>query len=594
MCGIIGFMGKGDAGNFSAVDNVVAGLKALEYRGYDSAGVCWIDGSALKVVKAVGHVDMLANKVAGAGAGATIAIGHTRWATHGGVTESNCHPHLSSDGRVAVVHNGIISNFVELRNELKKGGAKFSSDTDTEVIPNLIAKHLREGTGEKLTGALSQGAHGSISAVSLFDAVKAACKELVGSYAFLAVRAGGDEIVAAKHGRQPLAVGTGATRGENGGFVYLTSDLPTAADRCKTLYTIEENEFAVIRRGGVKFYFGDKEIDKVPLKFRTKTEKVDKGAFSTYMEKEIFEIPSVIGRINTEYAETVKTDEWAEMNTKIKNAGTVHIAACGTSYHAGLRIAHEIERNLKKRTKIHYASELIHNLPYIDERDIAIVISQSGETADTLSALLYFKSQNLYTIGICNVEGSSIARYVDMYLPTHAGREVAVASTKAYIAQILVGMVIVSPSFDKLLGEMARVCQDILDTAPEIKEKAKQYANVKQMFILGKGVETVTALECALKIKEITYKHCEGFPAGELKHGTLALVDKDTLSIGIGDNVQNALHEVEARGSAVWQVPAVKGGMAVLYGMLFALFLCQELKYDPDKPRNLAKSVTVE
>jgi len=564
MCGIIGWIGNGDA-----VSTVATGLKSLEYRGYDSAGLAFINNGRINTIKSVGQVDMLIKKI-NAPKNMEMSIGHTRWATHGGVTEENCHPHLSNDGRVAVVHNGIISNYIELRKELEKQGVKFYSATDTEVIPNVIAKLMSQGQ-------------------DLYTAVTNACKKLQGSYAFLAIcLTETDTIVCAKHGRQPLAIGTEKE------FVYLSSDLPALSEKCKTLYALEENEYALIKGRAVKFFFNGEEIKKVPLVFRTAVEKPDKGKYSTFMEKEIFEIPSVIQKIANEYETIVASPQWKEMNKKIAHCGTIHIGACGTSYHAGLYIASQMEKQFRKRTKVHYASELIHNLPYIDANDIAIVISQSGETADTLSALLYFKSQNLYTIGICNVEGSSIARYVDMYLPTFAGREVAVASTKAYIAQILVGEVMCGRNFKLVLGELEAVCNNILGQADEVRQKAQEYRDVKKMFILGKGAETVTALETALKIKEVTYKHCEGFPAGELKHGTLALVDDKTLTIGLGDNVQNALAEVQARGSKVWHVSQTRGGMAVLYGQLFALYLAQSLNLDPDKPRNLAKSVTVE
>jgi len=567
MCGIIGFLGN------NAVNEVIGGLKTLEYRGYDSAGLAFESNGKITTIKSVGQVSELEKKVSSTKNIPTdikLSIGHTRWATHGGVTEANCHPHVSADGSIAVVHNGIIENYKELRAELENGGVKLSSQTDTEVIPNLVAKYLKTNK-------------------DLLSAVQGAVKELAGSFAFLVMsREVPDEIIAVKKGQQPLMVGTAKE------YVYITSDMPTASAKCKDIFALEDGEMAVVKRNEIKFFSNGKEIKKQKLEFSNVAYEVNKGKYATYMEKEIFEIPSVIANINANYKKIVKTEKFTDTMDKIKWCNMVHICACGTSYHAGLYIGGLLEKFHQKHTKVYFASEIKHNLPFGTPNDVVIVISQSGETADTLEALEYFKKKKMYSIGICNVEGSTISRKVDTFLPTFAGTEIAVASTKAYIAQITVGEILSGrPNFAGYLKKMAGTCIEHLGHADEIRQVAIKYRNAKRIFFLGKGTEVITALESALKVKETTYKHCEGFAAGELKHGTLALIDSETLTIAIGDNLSNAIAEVSARGSAVWQIPKIIDGMSIIYSQLFAIYTCLELGLNPDKPRNLAKSVTV-
>jgi glucosamine--fructose-6-phosphate aminotransferase (isomerizing) len=569
MCGIIAYLGKDDA-----VARVTDGLKTLEYRGYDSAGLAYINNGTIKTIKQVGYVDALINKVASVGAPKVdLAIGHTRWATHGGISEVNSHPHVSSDGTIAVAHNGIIENYLDIKKDLESAGATFQSTTDTEVIPNLIALYRGK---------------------DFLESVVDACRFLKGSYAFLAISKNyPDTIIAAKNGSQPLVLGTIK------GSVYLSSDTPTLMSKCDTIYALEDAEFAVVRPAGIKFYKSGKCIEKKPLALSTAIKPVSKGIYNTFMEKEINEIPDIISNIEKVYS----TRDLTKLIEKIQSCETIHIAACGTSYHAGLFIANLFESKGLRRVTVYVASELSHINPIINPRDIAIVISQSGETADTLSAMKTFKSRGLYTIAICNVEGSSIWRYADIALPTIAGTEVAVASTKAYIAQTLVGEIIVARILNEPIDftEYKNSVTETLATYEAIKNVVAENKDIEKIFFLGKGLSTITALESALKVKEITYRHCEGIAAGELKHGTLALVDSKTLSIiltptdeAAAKKLNNSIHEVKSRGSHIWQVPPMPSSLQIVHAQLFALALATQLNLDPDKPRNLAKSVTVE
>jgi len=640
MCGIIGFLNtsKNETTKENAIKHTLEGLKSLEYRGYDSAGITFPcpDNKEFITIKSVGNVDRLVEKVELFNNSSLVtchlSLGHTRWATHGGVSEINAHPHISHCGRIVVVHNGIISNHQEIRKSLADKGIIMKSQTDTEVIPNLISLFLKKQPSDNNS--------------ALLQAVKRATDYLHGSFAFLAIEIGTQSIVATRKGRQPLTIGNA------NGFHYITSDIPAAQEKCKTLYALEDNEFAEVTRSGITFYNKDnnqlKAIQKKPLSNIKKVPKPSKGEFATFMEKEIFEIPSVIRRIGKEYDKISATSQFQDAVNLLRKCDTVHIAACGTAYHAGLMLGMMLESTLKKRTKVYIASEMPYQNPLISKKDIGIVISQSGETADTLSALQLMKERNLPTIGICNVEGSSISRYVDYFLPTLAGTEVAVASTKAYIAQVMVGTILTNEAvkttkeqklqreccntkqqrtrihrppetWQSKLVPLAKQAQELLKSAPGIKMLAKQYRDANRIFFLGKNMGVITALESALKVKEITYKHCEGFPAGELKHGTLSLVDQNTLTIifrdpikqpslehnlvydvthNTQDNVSmrekldNARAEVEARGSHIWEITG-NPTLSAIPAQLFALYIAEELSLNPDQPRNLAKSVTV-
>jgi glucosamine--fructose-6-phosphate aminotransferase (isomerizing) len=415
-------------------------------------------------------------------------------------------------------------------------------------------------------------------------------QKLVGNYAFLAVSAHEpNTIIAVKNGSQPIVIG------KNDGKIIIASDTNAVSSFCQTIFALEDGEAAKTDGGEVTFFRGGAKIQKVPLELTNKTAAPDKGGFSTFMEKEIFEIPTVIKNIENYY----QIQNLTPLREKIARANCVHIAACGTSFHAGQYIADLLEKR-KKRARVYIASEIAIQTPYINDGDVAIVISQSGETADTLLALREFKSRGIFTIAVCNVEASSIWRYADAALWTAAGTEVAVASTKAFIAQTIVGEILVKNgknNFKKYIADVNKILGD----AEKIRKTAKKYGSISRILFLGKGQTTVTASEAALKVKEITYRHSEGFPAGELKHGTLALVDNKTLTVCItprdkraAAKIKNAIAEVRARKSRIWKIPSASSTLNIIYAQLFALYLALENKLDPDKPRNLAKSVTVD
>jgi glucosamine--fructose-6-phosphate aminotransferase (isomerizing) len=681
MCGIIGFVGPG-----SGIDTVLDGLCKLEYRGYDSAGLAYLSGQARKdshalqvtnhksskdksigknipanqinFIKSVGHVKRLAEKVRSAHppADREICIGHTRWATHGAVTENNAHPHKSADGRFAVVHNGIIENYRALIAELASHGIHMQTDTDTEVIPNLIQYYYN----------IEMSARRASPADRFASAVHKALERLCGSYAIAVLSAEApDTLICAKHG-MPLCIGAGAD------FSYITSDIPTALTKTDTIYVLENDEIAVAAKDKpVIFYKNEAEIKKQPVKKSGSRELITKGEFSTYMEKEINDIPEVFERLIAHYVKrgdkkgpSTQSPIPPEIISRLRTAQCVHICACGTAYHAGLVLSALLEKHAKIRTKTHIASEFRYNDPLLHKSDVGVIISQSGETADTIAAMQLMRDQNIPTVAFCNTDNSTIARAADYYLPTLAGFEIAVASTKAYCAQVLLSAILVNEicrtKVSKVISDRYKVigtvfsCLDfsilpslvrgVISGGAQIRTLAESHKDIARVFFIGKGLDASAGLEAALKVKEITYMQCEGYPAGELKHGTLSLVDDNTLTVAfattddrtVNSKTENALAEVKARGSKTWTISAQTDApptpapqesticnrktpqsndtfhlspitshlnlpasplaftYTVIPAQLFALYLAQIKGYDPDKPRNLAKSVTVE
>jgi len=591
MCGIIGFLGKSNG-----ISSVLDGLTKLEYRGYDSAGIAYIQNSKIEVIKSVGQVDQLIKKVARMRiqTDSRISIGHTRWATHGGVTELNAHPHISNNQEIAVVHNGIIENYLEIIEFLKAHKITMKSETDTEVIPNLIQVYHKG---------------------SLKDAVQKATKHIKGGYAFVVLSAKDpDTLICAKHG-MPLCVGTGKD------FTYVTSDIPTAMTKANEVYVLENDEIAVVN-GALMFYKSGKPTIKNAIKRTKNREVVTKGGFTTYMEKEINDIPRVFERLITFYGTREGNPITPQLLKLLGAAPTIHICASGTSYHAGLTLASLIEKYCRIRVRSHISSEFRYNDPLLFPGDVGIVISQSGETADTIAAMNLMKEHKIPTIAICNSDNSAIAHEADFYLPNLAGFEIAVASTKAYCAQILLGAILTDKLYSfkmqkgktkpeplftardfAMLPMHARAC---IAKGTEISALARKYKNISRIFFLGKGMDACAAREAALKVKEITYVQCEGYNAGEIKHGTLSLVDNDTLTgvfqtnsdPNVNAKTENAAHEVKARGSKVWNITVPASPLAFCYSVipvqLFALYLSILKGNNPDKPRNLAKAVTVE
>lgn len=600
MCGIIGFLGKSDA-----VNNVLDGLTKLEYRGYDSAGLAYIDDGSVHAVKSVGNADQLIEKMNNVNPpkDRSLAIGHTRWATHGGATELNAHPHLSNNGKIAVVHNGIIENYLELIEFLAGYNIKMQTETDTEVIPNLIQIYY-DGDLKKAT--------------------QKAIKHLKGSYAILALAAESpNTLVCAKHG-MPLCIGAGKD------FSYVTSDIPTALSKTDDIYVIENGELVVMEQGSIKFFQGSKIVEKELIKPPHTRELITKGPFKTYMEKEINDIPEVFQRIITYYNKN-SSPVTHELLDILLNAATIHICACGSAYNAGLVIGNLIEKHARIRVKNHIASEFRYNDPLFTPTDVGIVISQSGETADTIAAMNLMKENSIPVIAICNTNNSSIEREANFHLPMLAGFEIAVASTKAYCAQVLIGAILVN----SICGSISRQNADLSDKPPfsknafsllpmharqvilknkDIAALALKRQSISRIFFLGIGLDAVAAQEAAMKVKELSYIHCEGYPAGELKHGALSLVDNNTLTalfqtsdaLGsripnapsvVAAKIANAAAEVKARGSKIWNVEIPDSPLSFCYSVmpaqLFALHLSKLKGNNPDKPRHLAKAVTV-
>jgi glucosamine--fructose-6-phosphate aminotransferase (isomerizing) len=580
MCGILSFVSRADA-----VRPVIDGLSLLEYRGYDSVGVAYIR----KVLGGAGGADTILSQKSLDGAASlgeklaenadenasNICVGHTRWATHGGVSLENAHPHFSASGKIALVHNGIIENYSALKSEFNFA---LKTSVDTEIIPNLIDEF---------------GGGGLITATEKTMSV------LRGSYAFTFICADEPEaIFCARNGEMPLFIG----RAKNGAGHFISSDVLALYGRCDAFFNLPNGAHAKVSADEVSFF---KEGARIKLKetaLSREQEIISKGKFSTFMEKEIADISAVSKNIYNYY----KKNPIAHLTELLRAAPFVHIVGCGTSLHAGEILAIELEK-LKVRNKTYIASEVQNARPITEPHDVAIFISQSGETADTLAALKYFKARNVKTIAICNRETSSIARQCDFNLPLLAGAEIAVASTKAFIAQALVGLILAGQKTPKINPENGDI----------VKKLANKYLNKEKVFIIGKGADFVCAKEIALKIKEITYRHAEGYAAGELKHGTLSLVDDKTLVIALCSDrknlakTENAIAEVSARDASVIFVSPFETQIkiddfvklenkktaflsATVFGMQLALYRSLGFGLNPDRPRNLAKSITVQ
>ena len=559
------------------------GLTKLEYRGYDSAGIAYLQDNKTKVVKSVGHVNMLIDKTKAMNPpeNSNLAIGHTRWSTHGEPTELNAHPHLSNNGEIAVVHNGIIENYLEIIELLKSHGITMRSETDTEVIPNLIQIYF-EGDLKKAT--------------------QKAIKHLKGSYAIVVLAAKDPStLVCVKHG-MPLCIGAGTD------FTYVTSDIPTALSKTEDIYVLDNGDMAVVTSGKVNFFNKGKAVEKQLIKPPQSRELITKGPFSTFMEKEINDIPEVFQRVITHYRNNPIDQKLVD---RLRNASTIHICACGSAYHAALVIGALIEKHCRIRVATHISSEFRYADPLIHPTDIGIVISQSGETADTIAAMNLLKEIKIPTIAICNINNSSLAREADYFLPMLAGFEIAVASTKAYCSQVLLGAILVNalcdkPVFSKNAFSLIPMhARGVISKGTDIKKLAEKYKDITRMFFLGKGLDAYAAIESALKVKQLTYIQCEGYHAGELKHGPLSLVNQETLT-GIiqaesdeiaKSKIANAAAEVKARGSKIWKIEVPQSPLAccfaVIPAQLFALHLCKIKGHNPDKPRHLAKAVTV-
>jgi glucosamine--fructose-6-phosphate aminotransferase (isomerizing) len=613
MCGIVAYIGNRDA-----YPVMIKGLHRLEYRGYDSAGVALLNNGNLSVYKCKGKVSDLENYTNGKDKSGTIGIGHTRWATHGPPNDVNAHPHYSETKNMVIIHNGIIENYAPLKEELKKRGHSFSSDTDTEVLIHLIEDVMEKDN------------------LRLGDAVRVALNGVVGAYAIVILsKTNPDELIAAKKG-SPLVIGIGDDE------FFVASDATPIVEYTKNVVYLEDEEIAFIPRKGELKIKTIKNKAKTPYvqELELKIEALEKGGFDHFMLKEISEQPrsikdSMRGRLNLEKG-LVNLGGIAEYEQKFLNAKRIIFVACGTSWHAGLVGEYLFEDLARIPVEVEYASEFRYRNPIINESDVVIAISQSGETADTLSALELAKSKGATIIGICNVVGSSIARTTHAGSYTHAGPEIGVASTKAFTAQITVLTLMalriahrkgtISESrFRQLLQELSVIpgkVEKVLETNDLVRYIADIFKDARNFLYLGRGFSFPVALEGALKLKEISYIHAEGYPAAEMKHGPIALIDEEMPVVVIAtkgasyEKVVSNIQEVKARKGKIIAV-VTEGDKTVkeiadytieipetddILVPLISVVPLQLLAYhiavmrgcNVDQPRNLAKSVTVE
>ena len=608
MCGIVGYIGKR-----GATELLIEGLHRLEYRGYDSAGVAVMNGSGVETRKAAGKIIRLEEALAAHPVHGDLGIAHTRWATHGVPNECNAHPHIDCKGNVAVVHNGIIENASVLRAELEKHGHKFVSETDTEVIAHLIE--------EAFDGRLE-------------DAVIEALWQIEGTYGIAVVSAlDPDKIVAARKG-SPLLIGLGE------GEYYVASDVSAILAQTREVVYLDDGDVAVLTRDGYTVLDQRAQrLDRHVSKIDWDLEQIERGGFDHFMLKEIFEQPSTIencmrGRLLPEEG-TSKLGGLNMTDDELLAFDNIVITACGTSWHSALIGEHMIEDLARIPVEVEYASEFRYRNPIINEKTLCIVISQSGETADTLAAMREAKQRGARTYGIVNVVGSTIARETDGGIYVHAGPEIGVASTKAFTSQVMalllftlklarlrsLGVVRGREIIEKM-HELPKQIQQVLDRAPEIEKLADDFKDDHNFLYLGRGYNFPTALEGALKLKEISYIHAEGYPAAEMKHGPIALIDERMPVVFIAphdsvfDKLMSNVQEVKARGGRVLAITSreereLKGKtdyefripetidlltpiLASVPLQLLAYYIAVKRGNNVDQPRNLAKSVTVE
>jgi glucosamine--fructose-6-phosphate aminotransferase (isomerizing) len=612
MCGIVGYIGFREAWPI-----VIKGLKRLEYRGYDSAGIALIGETGLNIYKKAGKVVELENFAEGKDQSGSVGIGHTRWATHGAPSDRNSHPHTSNDGQLSIIHNGIIENYATIKEELEKRGHTFNSDTDTEVLVHLIEEIYKNENND------------------LLEAVRLALHEVNGAYAIVVMdKNNPDQLIAARKG-SPMVIGVGE------GEYFIASDATPIVEYTKNVIYLQDNEIAFLKRDELLIKRLD-NVEQTPYihELEMKLEMLEKGGYEHFMLKEIYEQPRSIrdclrGRIypNEGRVQLGGLQEYAE---KFKNIDRIIIIACGTSWHAGLVGEYLIEEYARIPVEVEYASEFRYRNPIITEKDIVIAISQSGETADTMAAIEMAKEKGATIFGVCNVVGASIPRITDAGAYTHAGPEIGVASTKAFTAQVTVLTLIAffmaqqkgtvnSSKMVELLTELDLIperVQKALEADAMIQEIAAKFKDSRNCLFLGRGSGFPVALEGALKLKEISYIHAEGYPAAEMKHGPIALIDEEMPVVVIAtrnssyEKVISNIQEVKARKGIVLAI--VTEGDETVKAMadyvieipdaseaflpLLATIPLQLLSYhiavlrgcNVDQPRNLAKSVTVE
>ncbi len=608
MCGIMGYIGAKEASQI-----LIDGLEKLEYRGYDSAGVAILNEGQIQVRKFKGRLSVLKENIEQHPVEGNIGIGHTRWATHGEPSDINSHPHKSSDNKISVVHNGIIENYIEVKEELQSLGYNFISDTDTEVISHLLDYYYNG---------------------DILDAVKKVINKIEGAYALGIVHADNPDMLIAVKKDSPLIVGIG--EGEN----FIASDIPAVLKHTRKVYILESGEMAIVKKDSISLMKTDgTPVTKEVFNVTWDIEAAEKGGYEHFMLKEIYEQPKAIKdtlspRINSNGE--IKLDSLNISDDYVKNTKRIYIIACGTAYHAGLIGKDMLERYARIPTIVDVASEFRYGEPFIDSDTLVIVVSQSGETADTLAALRLAKEKGARVLAITNVVGSSIARESDDVLYTWAGPEIAVASTKAYTTQILaltllaLDIAIKNKSIThedmdfiiKNLSHLSEKIEEILLNTENIKSIAERIHSSQSIFYIGRGIDYDVAREGSLKLKEISYIHSESIAAGELKHGTLALIEEGTPVIALVtqdrlyDKMLSNIKEVKARGAYVIAVAKkenseieksadkviyipdvideITPALSIVPLQLLSYYVAYKRGCDIDKPKNLAKSVTVE
>ncbi len=611
MCGIVGYIGNKEASPI-----LIDGLKKLEYRGYDSAGIAVYHNESLQITKTKGRLVALEEKLQGNELTGSVGIGHTRWATHGAPSDVNSHPHGNSTQTIAVVHNGIIENYLTLKEELQADGVVFLSETDTEVAAHLVDLYYNQ-CGD------------------LIDAVIKTMGRIEGSYALGVVCRDHPDLLVAARKDSPLIVGLG--KGEN----FVASDIPAILQYTRDIYLLDDHEIAVVTRDDIKIINRNKEeVKKEIYKVTWDVAAAEKGGYEHFMLKEIFEQPkavrdTLLPRL-PQNKEEIVLDDIKLSQKELEKINKIYIVACGTAYYAGLIGKYLIERVGRIPVVAEVASEFRYRDPIMDENTLLILVSQSGETADTVAAMRRAKKAGARVLGVVNVVGSTIAREADDLLYTWAGPEIAVASTKAYSTQVVAMYLIAchiametgkmsTAEFIELRKELHTIpdkIDEILKQADKLKEYADHYMSSKNVFYIGRGLDFAVSMEGSLKLKEIAYVHSEPYAAGELKHGPIALIEDGTLVIGIVsqeelfDKTVSNLREVKARGAKILAIAQEghteieKTADDVIYvprthwmftpilanipQQLFAYYMATGLGHDVDKPRNLAKSVTVE
>lgn len=608
MCGIVGYIGKK-----AAAKMILEGLEKLEYRGYDSAGIAVYDGTQICIQKSVGRLKVLYEMThAGETMPGNLGIGHTRWATHGAPSDVNAHPHYNAEETIAVVHNGIIENYARLKQKLERKGYHFISETDTEVLVQLLDYYYKGNPLEAITKVMHR---------------------VEGSYALGVIFADYPDRIYAVRKASPLVVG----QDEEGCFI--ASDVPAILKYTRNVYFMENQEIACLKADGLTFYSVDEEaITKEAVTIDWDAEAAEKGGYEHFMLKEMFEQPKVLEDTLKKCisGDGIQIEELNMTPDEMRKISRIHIVACGSSYHAGVTAKYVIEKMTRVPVEVDLASEFRYREPIIDKSALIIIISQSGETADSLAAMAEMQSKGIKVLGMVNVVGSSIARDADYIMYTWAGPEIAVATTKAYSAQLL-SLYLFAMHFGRSIGtlsdkdwnEMLQALKNLpqqveflLSNRSKIQKFANRYLAAKSIFFMGRGIDYAISLEGSLKLKEISYIHSEAYAAGELKHGTISLIEEGTLVACVATQehlyrktVSNMV-EVKARGAFVLAVtnegntdmessadyviyipkthPYFTNSLAIIPLQLFGYYVAVGKGCDVDKPRNLAKSVTVE